>query len=68
MNDYFYRGLSRENSLWMNDPRGYISPYYDAYMEGEVENKVLFDKYMHLTNNSKVHTKIRCNGILFGRF
>jgi hypothetical protein len=52
----------------MNDPRGYISLYLDAELEGEIENKVYFDKYMQLSNISKNIFKVRCNTTIYRNY
>ena len=49
-NKSFYRTL--DNHVYMNDPRGYISPYLDAELEGEIEHEVLMSKYMRLRNTT----------------
>ena len=68
MNSFFYKPLSRESALWMNDPRGYLSPYLDAELEGEMENRVYFHKYMNLSDVSKNVLKIRLTSQIYRGF
>lgn len=63
-NKSFYRPL--DNSTYMNDPRGYVSPYLDAELEGEIENEVFMNKYMNLKNESNSLFKIRLNYNCYG--
>lgn len=68
MNNYFYRPYDEYDNVIMVDPRGYTSPYLDAYLEGEIEHNVLMTKYMNLKNESNYLFKVRCNDQIHGRF
>ena len=67
MNNFFYRPFAEDDYNYSNDPRGYISPYLDAYMESETENRVLMTRYMNLKNQTNHIFKIRCNDQAHGR-
>lgn len=67
MNNFFYRTYDTTDHIFMNDPRGYLSPYVDADMEGETEHQVFMTKYMRMKNSTNHIFKIRCNDQSHGR-